>query len=334
MTSVVTFHGVSDAGWFDYVIGWLRRRYRLVPLDALPAFYRGGRQQGNACHVTVDDGERSFYEVIFPILVKHGVHASLFVSPKICAERGNFWFQEIRGYDSRALVALAADVLEVPGELLSGFSPESVFKCMRLREINEVISKYQRVTDTPKKTCQNLSITELKEIAASGLVSIGAHTSSHPILANENGPTCRDEIATSITFLSTLLGREVTLFAYPNGIPGVDFGEREEAVLRCSGVQMAFTTESRHLSVADNPMRIPRLAVSDKLSMRSLRTKIALGCRWDGLKVLAGRGEYVERRRVTRAISAFQETGRNSVVTCQRSQRGADRRSGGLKSKR
>lgn len=314
MTSVLTFHAVTDVEWFDNVIKWLKRRYRLVPIASLSAFYAGAKGVDKSCHITVDDGERSFYEVVFPILKENGVPASLFVSPKVCVEGGNFWFQEIRGYGESVLKRIAADVLKVPPRLVHEFSPESILKSMPICQMNEVIDRYQHITGTPKRARQNMSVSELREVAASGLVSIGAHTMSHPILMNEENASCQYEISTSVKDLSTLLGWQVREFAYPNGIAGVDFSEREEQVLRRSGIRMAFTTEARHLSGADNTLRIPRLAVSDKETMLRVRAKMLLGSSWNGLKKIAGTGEYVERRRLSRALSCFRRMDANGLL--------------------
>jgi peptidoglycan/xylan/chitin deacetylase (PgdA/CDA1 family) len=98
MSSVLVFHEITDGSWFDTLIARLKQRYRFVPLRALTECYAGGAALDHACHITVDDGDRSFYDVALPVLKKHAVPATLFVSPLMCRERKNFSFQEIRGY--------------------------------------------------------------------------------------------------------------------------------------------------------------------------------------------------------------------------------------------
>ncbi len=79
-------------------------------------------------------------------------------------------------------------------------------------------------------------------------MAVGAHTMNHPILKNEDDASSKFEIEASVGDLSTLLGSRVTTFAYPNGIPGMDFGEREVKLLGASGIRLAFTTEARHFA--------------------------------------------------------------------------------------
>jgi peptidoglycan/xylan/chitin deacetylase (PgdA/CDA1 family) len=303
MMSILTFHSVTDRAWFDGLISWLKNRCQLVPIESVAAYYANGGCRGNSCHVTVDDGDKSFADVIFPVLSKHGVHSSLFVSPRVAMDGGNFWFQEIAGCDENALKRIAAQILKVPVHLLSGYRSEVILKTMPLCQINKVIDGYRESVNIPRKASQNLSASTLQEIADTGLVSIGSHTMNHPILANEDDTACEAEIAGSVRDLSSLLGRRVEYFAYPNGIPGMDFGDREERHLRDSGIKMAFTTEARHLSRSDKASRIPRLAISNRESIHRVMAKMLLGSEWGRLKRIAGVGEYVQRGRLRRTLS-------------------------------
>jgi hypothetical protein len=219
-------------------------------------------------------------------------------------------------------------VLKVPAKLLNGFSIESVFKAMPVAAMHDVIARYRQTTPAPAKACQNVSVCELQEMAASGLVSVGAHTVRHPILMNETDAVCEHEIGASVRVLSEMLGSQIAAFAYPNGIPGMDFGKREEEVLRRNGIRMAFTTESRHASTRDNTLRIPRLGISDKESITSVKAKIALGSAWSRVKQIAGTGEVVERRRLARALGEFckREQPASASPIIQASENGSDAR--------
>jgi peptidoglycan/xylan/chitin deacetylase (PgdA/CDA1 family) len=305
MMSILTFHAVTDRDWFENLISWLRSRCRFVPIESVAAYYANGGCSGKLCHITVDDGDKSFADVIFPVLRKHGVHSSLFVSPRSAVVGGNFWFQEIGGCDEGVLRYIAARVLKVPVQLLSGHSPEVILKTMPLSQIDKVIDGYRESTNGRSKASQNLSASAIQELASTGLVSIGAHTKNHPILANEDYTTCETEIAGSVRDLSSLLGRRVEYFAYPNGIPGMDFGDREERFLRDSGISLAFSTESRHLSKRDRALRIPRLAISNRETMPHIMAKMLLGTNWDRAKRIAGVSEYVQRGRLIRTLNGF-----------------------------
>jgi len=300
--TVLVFHAVSDGEWFERVVVWLKSRFSLVPVDAIAAYLEGERVRKHSCHITVDDGDESFGRVMFPVLQKWGVPSSLFVSPRIAKDRSNFWFQEVAGYDETAIIRIAANILDVPEALLINYRAENILKSMSLPQINEVIRRYQSSVGMRRKSSQNLSVSALQQIAETGLVCIGAHTMNHPILANESDGTCAAEITDSIDALRCLLGGPVESFAYPNGIRGLDFGNREESLLRSVGIRIAFTTESRHMAPSGDALRVPRVGISDKESMLRINAKMLLGSKWSMLRSAAGVGEYVERERLAKHV--------------------------------
>ena len=77
-------------------------------------------------------------------------------------------------------------------------------------------------------------------MAASGLVTIGAHTINHPVLKNESDTGCRYEIAESVKQLELILEKPVKYLAYPNGRLHLDFGEREMNYLKESNIALYF----------------------------------------------------------------------------------------------
>ena len=81
MNSVINFHRVTDEQWFDAILRFLSSKYELVSVDVLYDVCRGRVHANNLCHITVDDGDRSFCEIVLPALTRRGIPASLFVSP-------------------------------------------------------------------------------------------------------------------------------------------------------------------------------------------------------------------------------------------------------------
>lgn len=295
MIKIVNFHLVNDIDWFEKVICFLKSKYSMVSADDLHDFYQNRAHLSKSCHITVDDADKTFYDIIFPVLKKHNVPASLFASPKICSEQINFWFQEIEGYDEAVLRNITSKMLRLPADALLKFSIASVLKALPIDQIHEAIKLYQETTGTPPKPFQNMTVDNLKEVDASGLVSIGGHTMNHPILHNENDERSRYEIEASINGLSQLLGHEIKYFAYPNGIYKFDFTEREESYLTDCGIRLAFSTEAKNLSPDDIRTRVPRVGVSCAENMLFLKAKMLSGSQWDKLKKLKTTGEFKER---------------------------------------
>jgi len=148
-----------------------------------------------------------------------------------------------------------------------------------------------------------MSESELKEVYNSGLVAIGAHTQNHPILANETETTAQYEIQSSILELSEILADPVKYFAYPNGIPQIDFGEREMNFLKAMNIKLALSTENKSFSIKDNPLNIPRNGIS-KGNKSFLFLKLLMGSKWDIVKKLClGKQEDDYREEIRNIIA-------------------------------
>jgi len=300
MNKVVNFHLVNNGAWFENIVCYLKSRYVIITSEALYEFYQSSFDLRNSCVITIDDGDKAFYDVIFPVLRKHKISVSIFVSPKICIEESNYWFQEISGYNQLELKQIISDISNVPLKSLLKYNSESILKTLGINQINEIIKRYRKKTNTPKKSFQNMTVNNLKEVKQSGLVTIGAHTMNHPVLKNEDDITSKYEIYESVTGLSNLLNHEVKYFSYPNGIPDVDFSEREKNYVCKSGIKLAFTTASKNVSTSDERTCIPRFGISDCENMSFFKTKIFMGSHWEAITRLKPTGEYKERQKLFR----------------------------------
>lgn len=65
-----------------------------------------------------------------------------------------------------------------------------------------------------------VSWSELREMSDSGLVEIGSHTATHPILASIADEESRQELILSKAEIEDDVEREVRSFCFPNGMPG------------------------------------------------------------------------------------------------------------------
>jgi peptidoglycan/xylan/chitin deacetylase (PgdA/CDA1 family) len=91
----------------------------------------------------------------------------------------------------------------------------------------------------------------------SGLITLGGHTHTHPILARCSEAVQQQEIARCQERFVAELGQPARLFAYPNGYPA-DFDQTTINTLKDAGFSAAFTMEPRALGGADESFRLPR----------------------------------------------------------------------------
>lgn len=303
---VLAFHKEENSELLERILLALKARYSLISATRLEQLLSEGTSTSNVCHITFDDGLQSFYTVVFPLLKKHHVPVSLFVSPEIIRTGDNFWFQETEDYKEEIIKDILAREMHVSGDKLAGFSSQAVFKCLPVSQIKKIIALYQQQENCGKRPSQNMSIEQLKEVDHSGLVAVGAHTINHPVLKNEDDDSCVYEIEESVSALAELLEHPVRYFAYPNGRPGIDFGEREMNCLRRNNIAMAFSTELDTLSPGNDLLSIPRMGFARmglSPSNPLVKIRMILGKNWFDVKSI-GKPTEKEVREKIKAILA------------------------------
>lgn len=273
MNITLFLHDEKDFSSCEQHLLWLKKHYTLISSREVKALYYSRKKMHHVCHISIDDGWLSTYQVVFPLLKKHNIPASVFVSPLKCKEESNFWFSEFKGYDE----VLLKDMLIHRGlftESIKQYPVELIFKEMKIDEVYSVLHEYRNVYSEPLKERDVVNVQELIEMDRSGLVEIGAHTMTHPILANESDERAEQEIKDSVLQLSELLNRRVTTFAYPNGLPEWDFGKREMKIANDCGIELAFSVTPGVMDVDKSPLSIPRTCSLQRIKLGYLGLKL------------------------------------------------------------
>jgi hypothetical protein len=86
-----------------------------------------------------------------------------------------------------------------------------------------------------------MTSTELIQLAQDGLVELGAHTLTHPILSALPADAQQAEIVGSREMLEAILGKPVLTFAYPHG-QEADFTAETVGIVKAAGFRVACTT--------------------------------------------------------------------------------------------
>lgn len=210
--------------------------------------------------LTFDDGYAGFEKNVLPLLEKYNCPASFF--PVI-----NFVDGEMLWMDQVEAVIRGSDNFVCPdGQLLS---PEKAHKKWRkqLKQINasdrlELFDKYFHLSDNHEVAEHHKAVNweELRRLHAHDLVSIGNHTLSHPILANENKENMTHEIMTAAERLRHELG-DCDLFCYPYG-GSDDHNEVSHQVVKETGHRCALLTSEALTSHNSNAFLLPRFSLS------------------------------------------------------------------------
>lgn len=280
--SVLIFHRVLpvvdplfpdeiDSSRFDLICGWLKSWFNVLPLDVAVAHLKAGTLPARAACITFDDGYADNFHIALPILQRHGLTATFFISTGFL-DGGRMWNDTI----IETVRTLAGATLDGVSAGLGRYRLDSITQSQQV--IGEIISKVKyleiaeriKITETlahaaPAALPQNLMMTsaEVKSLFQAGM-QIGAHTVSHPILARLSDEEAKREIQNSKVFLEELLGERVGLFAYPNGKPGEDYSPQTVDVVRQLDFDAAVSTAWGVTSTGNDLFQIRRFTPWDR----------------------------------------------------------------------
>jgi peptidoglycan/xylan/chitin deacetylase (PgdA/CDA1 family) len=111
----------------------------------------------------------------------------------------------------------------------------------------------------PDREVCTISAADLRRLADGGLISIGAHTVTHPLLTRLSRREQFDEMQSSRERLERLLDRTVDSFSYPYG----DHSRETVANARTVGFACACTSVRTAVTDASDPLQLPRFHVDD-----------------------------------------------------------------------
>jgi len=280
---VVTFHNVSNPIWFESTLNLISKFYKFGDMDLLNDVFEKEVKLKSTCFITFDDGEKSFYQVAYPILKRRKIPAAIFVSPKSILEEENFWFQNLRLAKKEILLDVLEYQFSVSKLVLQEYSLAALFKTFSIEKMNAIFSAYIKQDAVSLSIFQNINEIELHDVLASNIITIGAHTMNHPILQNETAENSSYEIEESINELEKLMGCKIHYFAYPNGTYGLDYGNREIDTLRSTSIKLAFSTDVGRVKFNDSPYKIKRIGLTTGSSLHVL-AKLFLGNAWYFIK--------------------------------------------------
>jgi peptidoglycan/xylan/chitin deacetylase (PgdA/CDA1 family) len=246
-----------------------------------------GRRQlpERAVAVTFDDGYADNLEVAAPILLEHGIPATLFVATDLVDAGGPPWWDELASLllgpaelPPTLTLSSGGDRWRIPpvpaGERRPAANAPPPWEAdpgTRLRAFYDVWLAL-RALDAPTREAALDEIAEwagaprpsgrvlltweqLRELAALPGFELGAHTLTHPALPSCSAEDARAEIAGGADRLRTRIGVEVEQFAYP-------FGTWTRSVARLVaelGFRAAYTTDGNAISWSSSPRALPRV---------------------------------------------------------------------------
>lgn len=281
-------------------LDFLFRRFRPVRLRDLVAATRDGRPPAGAVAITFDDGYADNLTTAKPLLERAGVPATVFVASGYVGSGRPFWWDELEALLLRpgrlpSVLALLIEGDELRWELgadavysarraaecalwtvLDSADPgprQRIYRdlCARLRQVeaserNQVLDRLRSLVELgdglDEEAPRPLTLDEVRRLVDGGLVEVGAHTVTHPVLAQLPVERQRHEVANSKRQLEDALGRPVPSFAYPYGARK-DLNDTTVSVVRAAGFDHACANIPGRISRETDRFRLPRVLVRD-----------------------------------------------------------------------
>jgi peptidoglycan/xylan/chitin deacetylase (PgdA/CDA1 family) len=288
-------------GFLDSVLTFLRRSdIDIVSLDDMHRRLTEGDFRRRFVCITIDDGYRDTLTCAHPILQRHDAPYTVYIPTSFPDRIGELWWLAIEAVVARnASVSVLMDGRERRFECQSVADKrrayEEIYAWVRRFPTEEELRFVVRDLCTRYRVdiaafCDELCMTwsELADLARDPLVTIGAHTVNHVMLAKIPEADARTEMAMSRTVIATALGVPADHLSYPVG-DRTSAGPREFALAQDLGFKTAVTTRPGVLfpQHAERLMRLPRISLNgEHQQMRYVRVLLsgAATAMWNGFR--------------------------------------------------
>jgi peptidoglycan/xylan/chitin deacetylase (PgdA/CDA1 family) len=243
---------------FDY----LSRHFRVVPL--LEIVEQLGSAKGLDRHcvaLTIDDGRHNCYEFLFPLLKEYGFPATFYVVSSFIRGEDWIWTDKVvwLSEQSRRPEQLNRGNLDGLFLTLNRMRPEARNEQIQAMATGAGI-KIPRQAPAKYAPC---SWGELREMADSGLVDIGSHTMTHPILSSITDEESWKELTESRRQIEDGMGTKVASFCVPNGMTG-DYRLAQLRQVADAGYVCGVLASFGLVGNDADPYRLPRMGMGSK----------------------------------------------------------------------
>ncbi|MCB1942812.1 MAG: polysaccharide deacetylase family protein [Candidatus Accumulibacter sp.] len=266
---------IPDAAQFARTLDWLRTWFNVLPLDQAIALLQDDSLPPRAAAITFDDGYADNCTVAMPILQGRRLTATFFVATAYL-DGGRMWNDTVIEAVRRCRQATldlsdeGLGVHDLQSAAAIARAIERILDGVKYRDPEHRLTLVDYVATTAGgRLPSDLMLTsdQLRTMRKAGM-GIGAHTATHPILAGLAAAEVRREVGDSKRFLESLLQQRITLFAYPNGKPDVDYRAADAEIVRSLGFDGAVTTAWGAADSRSDVMQLPRFTPWDRTRLR------------------------------------------------------------------
>jgi peptidoglycan/xylan/chitin deacetylase (PgdA/CDA1 family) len=277
-----------------------RQKLDFVSLDELHRRLTQGDFERRFVCLTIDDGYRDTLQWAYPILKANEVPFALYIPTSFPDRIGELWWLALEAIVARnARIRLIANGRERAFECATladkyhaydqlywwvrSFTREDELR----HAVRDLAARYEvDIAAFCEELCMDWS--EIRELAADPLVTIGAHTVNHVMLAKTPERQARSEMAMSRSVIEASLGLKPQHLSYPVG-DATSAGPREFRIAAELGFKTAVTTRPGVLFAehGEHLMALPRISLNgEHQQMRHVSVLLsgAATALWNGFR--------------------------------------------------
>lgn len=204
---------------------YLVRKHKMVSMNGMLDHLRSKSPEFEVT-VTFDDGYKDNLECALPILKSYGIPATIYVTTRFPEGDCSMWWYELwELMESKRIIECSVDGQSIPIEVPKSYDDKVAmyYKLNRViseldtRSVEEFMGQLRGNYLTKQYHSQCLSWDDIRRLDKEELITIGAHTHSHPNLKMLSDPHALLEIKQSRELLEKALGHPIQHFAYPFG---------------------------------------------------------------------------------------------------------------------
>ena len=280
-----------EIGKFSKQIQYLKSNHNVVSLESVVAHYRDGKSLPEyPVVITVDDGYESFYHLALPLLIKANLPATVFLTTNFVDHKEMLWPDRLDyAITNTTIEKISFSLVGQPYCFRLRNSADRAESRIRLIQILRHLDNATRlamVEELERQTSSSLNTTlqppphlkpmywhQVVQAVDTGLVSIGSHTVSHPVLTNCSVEEIRSELLVSKTMIETQLGQACKLFCYPFGTSN-DFSPMTRQLVKEAGYTSALTTVVGMNNARADAYTLKRYMVDNRADWHALIARV------------------------------------------------------------
>lgn len=275
----------ADPDTFERQLIFVKRNFNVTNFRIIDEMGRKGEVlPPGSLVITFDDGYADNLEFAYPLLKKHELTATVFVTTGVVDKGDVFWFEKVSWY----LRCLPSFDLRIESLHLHEHVDErnredvriallgmlkNVPNTVRLNALAELESISGLTSPAGHShLVKTLTWDQIVELDRAG-IEIGSHTVSHPVLSSMEENEVRDELVLSKKLIEEKLGHEVVSLSYPVGGKSA-FNSMVERIAAESGYRFGLSYVSGMNADFSKPFSLKRIHIERDLPFTRLAAEL------------------------------------------------------------